>query len=164
MRVLDEKNRLFGVINPVDLIVLVAIVAALLVAASFLLSSKQLPGAPKLHDIEYTLVVPSVVDFKSDYVVKGDTVSRLGSGVIGTVQSVSSAPSSFEAMRADGTRSNYVSAIYSDITITVKGKGEVTPLGFILGGITLRNNTRLSIGTARFEGTNSVIRSMKAVD
>lgn len=164
MRVLDDKNRLFGVINPVDLIVLVAIVVALLVAASFLFSSKQLPGAPKLHDVEYTLVIPSVTNFKPGYVTPGDIVSKLGSGVLGTVQSVSSTPARVESMRADGGRGTYESAIYRDITLTMRGKGEATPLGFILGGIVVRNNTRISIGTPRFEGTNASVRSLKAVD
>ena len=164
MRVLDDKNRLFGVINPVDLIVLVAIVVAVLVAASFLFGSKQLPGTAKLEDIQYTLVVPAVTGFNDEYLAKGETVSKLGSGVLGTVESFSSAPSRIETLRVDGSVIVYQSIVRRDVSIVVNAKGEVSSQGFIIGGVPLRNNTVVTVGTPRFEGKDAIIKSMKAVD
>ena len=143
---------------------LVGVVVAILVAASFLFGSKKLTGGAELADIQYELIVPLVTDFEDAYLAEGDVVSKLGSGQLGTVVSFSSAPSKAESMRADGTGAVYDSTIYRDVTIIVKAKGEVTSQGFIVGGVPLRNNTVITIGTPRFEGRSAVVNKMTAVD
>jgi hypothetical protein len=165
VRVIDDRKRLFGVINVIDFVVLAAVLVGLAVAASLLFGPRTQEASAELSKVEYTLVVPMVPDFDPDSIDSGDTVSKLGSTPIGKVVSVSSSPSPIQkAIDAGEPVALYSGTGVQDVEITVEADAQVSAQGFVVGQVMLRNNTALAIATPRFEGPRAIVTSMKVVD
>lgn len=154
MQIFDRKYRLFGVINIIDLLVVVALVVGGLVVYKLLWGGTT-PAVPaaNLKDVEYTIMCSPVRNYAEGQVRVGDPVSTKTSGaVIGTVASVRSAPTPGDIFNSKtGVVEEYKSTFYTDVYVTVKAKGTPTPTGVSLGNSQIRNNTVIQMVTPTFQ-------------
>jgi hypothetical protein len=159
VRLFDEKYRILGIINPLD--VLVIIVLAALAFVAFGLLSDEPATVAETRTITYSLVCPAVPASSDGLVSVGDPITKLGVGEIGTVTAVTSVPSPFEQW--DGERVVvYESELLVDIVITVEAEAQDTDLGYLVSGVVLRNNTVLAIATKTFEFSTAQVLDLEA--
>lgn len=160
MRLLDEKHRLFGLVNPIDALVVIVLIAAALVAYG-LLSDEPEPEV-ETQTITYSLWCRKIPGDATGLVSAGDTVSKLGSSTIGTVVGVATQPSLLEQMD-EGETVVRESELLTDLILTVETEAQETELGYLVNGVLLRNNTVMAINTKTFEFSNGQILDLEAV-
>lgn len=149
MKILDRNYRLFGVINPIDAVALLLVVAVAMVGYTFLRGGPAVGGDENLTTVRVTLVVrdmrigPVGIDV-------GDEVIKSGAGTIGTVTAVSVAPSMREVPVADGSLRLVESELQQDVTVEIEGKGRVADGGVMVGDVLLAVNEQIDMKTPRF--------------
>jgi stearoyl-CoA desaturase (delta-9 desaturase) len=77
LRVLDDKYRLFGIINPVDLILLVGVVAFALVVINVLFEPLKPVAEKKTEPMQAAIVLSKVRAFDVETLKAGDKISAL---------------------------------------------------------------------------------------
>ena len=164
MQIFDRKYRLFGVINLIDLLVVIALVVGGLVVWKVLWggSTSKVPTVA-LRDVEYTVLCSTVRDYSDGMIKAGDPVSTKNSGKsIGTVVSVSSAPTPGDVLNPlTGKVGPYESSVFRDVFIKVKAKGDPTSTGVSVGNTQLRNNEILQVVTPTFQCDNGLATDIK---
>lgn len=162
MPLLDEKKRLFGVINPVDLLVIIGVVAVGVVIAGVLFGWGDEVTVAKTDPITYDIVCPNVADYTEGAIKAGDTISKLNTGPIGKVTAVKITPTILEAWDpVNAQRGEFKSAYLVNVIISVEGRGRSTVQGVVVGGATIRNNEVMPIITDRFESAASRVTNLK---
>jgi len=164
VQIFDKKYRLFGVINIIDLLVVVALVVGGLVVWKVLWggNSSAEPVAT-LRDVEYTILCSSVRDYADGMVKVGEPVSTKTSGKsIGTVASVRSNPTPGDFFNSvTGKMETYNSSIYRDVYIDVNAKGDPTSTGVSVGNTQLRNNEVIQVVTPTFQCDSGLATRIK---
>jgi hypothetical protein len=164
VQIFDRKYRLFGIINPIDLLVVVALIVAGLVAWKLLWggSNTAVPVA-KLKDVEYTIVCASIREYAEGQIKVGDPVSTKTSGAsIGTIASVSSNPTPGDIFNPNsGKVERYESTVATDVRVRVKAKGNPTPTGVSVGNTQIRNNENIQMVTPTFQCDLGVATDLK---
>ena len=142
MKLLDDKKRLFGIINPVDLIAILLAVAAVVVLASVLLGKSPTAPVTQANDSTIEIVLEGTVIGEGDYKYEiGQEVSRLGgSGVMGTLESFEVSQSQREVYDAQGRPLIAESLTIQDVVMVVRGKGAITDTGASIGAERIRQN------------------------
>lgn len=154
MRLLDDRSRLFGVVNPVDLVVVVLLLVVALVVANVLFGRTPVvsPGSAAKKDMEVVLVARDVLGFDPSYLKKSDVVSKVGgSGTMGKLVSVEAKPSVRESFDAAGDVEAAESPIAKDVYLTVAGKGTLSDEAVSLGDELIRQNMAMDVMTSRFQ-------------
>lgn len=165
VKLLDDNKRLFGIVNPVDLVAILLAVAAMVVLASVLFGKSPTAPATSSADktIEVVLTGTAIGSGPFDYEL-GQEISRVGgSGVMGTLESFKSAPSRREVYTADGTAVLTDSLTIQDITMVVRGKGALTETGASIGAERIRQNQSFEAQLPYFQMVVRVV-SIKQVD
>ena len=164
MQLFDKKYRLFGVINLIDLLVVIALIVGGLVVYKLLWGGSE-AAAPvaQLKDVEYTLMCPSVRNYSEGQIRVGDPVSTKTSGKsIGTVSSVTSNPSPGDVLNPQtGKVEPYHSTFSTDVYIKVKAKGDPTATGVSVGNTQIRNNELIQAVTPTFQCDVAVATGLK---
>lgn len=133
-RFLDDRGRLFGKVNIVDLVVLVVIVAIVVFAAVRLTGGGSVQTFPvKVTFVEFRVEQALVAGLQG----KG-TVRDTGGNVIGEVQSVQVAPSTDELLTTQGEFKTFASSIRSDVTFVVTGTGTMSDSTVHVGRLAAR--------------------------
>jgi hypothetical protein len=161
MRLLDERYRLFGIVNPIDLVVILVVLAGAFVAANLLFGKAQ-PQAvqkntiPITYSLRFENLRKSYADVSNFKV--GDQVQKSGGKPIGKVASWRVEPSPRELLTALGAKAYSVtpSPEYRDVIITVKADAEKTAMGLLVADVQIRNNAGIPILTPTFEGVAKV--------
>lgn len=162
MRLLDEKKRLFGIINPVDLIVILGVIAVVVVIAGVLFGWGDKVTVTATNPITFDVVCPNVSDYSEDSVKVGDTISKLNTGPVGKVVGVKVAPTVVEDYDPNkGEGIEFESKNLVTVTISVEGRGKPTPQGVVVGGATVRNFELMPIVTDRFECATARIARLR---
>ena len=164
MQIFDKKYRLFGVINIIDLLVVIALVVGGLVVWRVLWGggASAVPTA-NLRNVEYTILCSSVRDYTDGMIKVGDPVSTKSSGKsIGTVVSTRSNPTPGDIFNpVTGKVQPYDSSIYRDIYISVAAKGDPTSTGVSVGDTQLRNNEIIQVVTPLFQCDTALATGLK---
>ena len=164
MQIFDRKYRLFGVINIIDLLVVIALVAGGLVVWKVLWGggTSAVPAAT-LRDVEYTALCSAVRDYSEGQIKVGDPVSTKTSGkVIGTIVSVRANPTPGDVFNTvTGKIERYESTFATDVYIMVKTKGDPTSTGVSVGDTQLRNNEIIQVVTPTFQADNAIVTNLK---
>ena len=147
MRLIDDRYRLFGLINPIDLLVLLLVVAACVAGVQLLRQVSAETGAEQ--SFEYTMIARNVRDWNDDLVKPGETVSS-AAGPIGTVTSVTTKPTQVEFPTANGTVVR-PSQLEKDVYIRVRSKGNADGGAYMVSGVRIQNNARADIRTEHFD-------------
>ncbi len=151
-RVLDDRGRLFGRINIVDLVVLLAIVAVVVFAAVRLGGDSSPETVPVKVSFVDLRVEQALV---AGYQTKG-TVKDQGGNVIGEVQSVQVTPSIEELLTNEGELKSFTSATRSDITFVVVGQGTVSDSTVHIGQIAARVGAEVKLVGPGYEAITTV--------
>ena len=133
-RVLDDRGRLFGKVNIVDLVVLVVIVAIVVFAAVRLTGG----GAVETVPVKVTFVESRVDQALVAGLQGKGTVRDTGGNVIGKVQSVQVTPTIDELLTTDGQFKAFASSTRSDVTFVVLGDGTVSDSTAHIGRLAAR--------------------------
>lgn len=135
MSVIDNKGRLFGLINIIDLTV-VLVVALIAFGAFTRMNANQNIGAGAAQqDLEIVLLLPEVMKFATESFQVGDQlVSTVGGGAIGQVADIKVEPlGRLMSVSGEGRVSGEGQLRYN-VYLTVQAKGDVTNSGVRLGG------------------------------
>jgi hypothetical protein len=159
VRLIDDRNRLFGLVNPVDLFVLAVLVVAALVVANVLFGIFD-SGDTDLVDVQFDVTALGVRDFEPDQVQIGDEMYSLVAGRLGEIVAVQAYPSQVEILGEEGQAVVVESGLSTDVRMTVHGKGTVDPLGYLVGGVRIQNNTRIDVVTEGLEAERAYVSSV----
>ena len=165
MRILNDRYRLFGIINPVDLLVLVIVVVLAFVVADVMFGAGDYGGVAA-ETMEIVVVAENVKHFEADSLMIGDVISdKRGGDVIGTLVGIRIEPSKLEGMDASGAVVVGDSTMLEDVYLTIRGEARITDEGVMFGSVIVRVNRSIDVATSLFEfkGSGQVV-SIRSVD
>ncbi|MDK2925324.1 MAG: hypothetical protein PWQ41_1098 [Bacillota bacterium] len=154
---LDERGRLFGRVNIVDLTVLTLV---LIVAARLGLKSRVLRAVnpSTVKPVEVVLVVEDVRQATADAMQEGETVLNTKSNaVLGKLVKKEVRPAQKEVQTADGRLVLAESPFKKDVYLTVRGEGQVTSNVIILGGAEMRVGASVAVKGLKFSVNSTVL-------
>lgn len=156
MRIIDNKGRIFGLINIIDLLVILVILA---VVARFGTKIHQSTAGSQVKEIEAVLYVKEVKDATTNVIKVGDIVKETKTnGVLGKVTDVDVRPSETLVETADGRIVVYPNPVLKDVYITLRGTGSVNENAIVLGSNEIRIGTSLQIKTNIYSVTSTVMK------
>lgn len=142
MKLLDENKRLFGIVNPVDLVAILLAIAAAVVLASVLFGRSPTAPVTAANDKTIEIVLEGTVIGTGELRHElGQEVSRVGgSGVMGTLEAFEANPSQREVYDSTGKAVITPSLTIQDVRMVVRGKGSITETGASIGAERIRQN------------------------
>lgn len=143
MKILDDNKRLFGMLNPVDLVAILLAIALVAVLGIVLLGRG--PSAPVVSSRDsdtIELVLEGTMGLLDDpQFEEGQEISRIGGlGLLGTVESIKIGPAEREVFDAEGKPIIANSPTSRKVTIVVKGTGLITESAASIGTEKIRQN------------------------
>lgn len=166
-KIIDEKGKLFGLINIVDLMVTLVILAIIAVIAIRVVSPKRNAQGTSIvngkTEVYATLYVQNAVPESLDILKPGDKLVSNNTFTTAEIVSVDYKPADFVTTDAEGNAHLVSHPLWLDLIVVVKD--EVNPSNPILkiGGQEARVNYALILKTQKFEA-NSKIRSIEIVE
>lgn len=155
MSLIDKKGRVFGLINIIDLLVILLIVA---VVGRFTLMQKQKSAGAVTKNIEIVVHVKGVRDATCDVVKVGDVVKETKTNaVLGKITNVEVVPSETLVETADGRIVVAPNPVYKDMYITLQGLGSAGENAIVLGSNEIRVGTTLQLKTNMYSVTSTVM-------
>jgi hypothetical protein len=151
-RFLDDKGRLFGKVNVVDIIVLVVIVAIVVFAAMRFGGG----GSAESVTVKVTLVQLEVDNKLVTGLQSTGTVKDTAGNVIGDLQSIQIVPATVEVSTADGQLKAVPSTVKSTVTLVVKGTGTVSGTDVHIGKLAARVGAEVRIVGPGFEALTKI--------
>jgi len=161
MRLVDDRSRILGLVNPIDALVVLAVLVAIGVFGVLLFGT---PGeeAAQSATVEFDLLVPRVEVFDPESVSPGDIVNETTGGELGTVVSVTEAAASLDVLK-DGGLVWYESTTLKNVRIRVRAEATVTDQGYTVRGVTIRENAIVNVWTTGFEAPKAYITDVEVV-
>ncbi|MHB1135797.1 MAG: DUF4330 family protein [Coriobacteriia bacterium] len=154
MKLLDEKKRLFGVINPVDLVAILVVVALVAALANVLFGASvgtNVVSAEGEDTIELvaTGLLSEITEIQYEI---GQEVGRAGGlGVMGTLVSLEITPYEREVYDAEGDPLMVVSPTTQRVTVVVRGTGNLTDSTATMGSEKIRQNMTVDLQLPHFQ-------------
>jgi len=164
VKLLDEKKRLFGLVNPVDLVAVLVVVALVAALANVLFgasvgSSIAPAGGEDTIEIVATGVVSEISGIQYEL---GQQVTRVGGlGVIGTLESLELGTFEREVYDAEGQPVIVVSPTSQRITVVIRGTGHFTENGVTMGTEKIRQNMTFEMQLPQFQSMVRVVSITK---
>lgn len=152
VKLFDEKGKLFGLVNPIDLLVILLIV---LVAGGVVYKTKFSSAGTAAKTVIATIRVPLVIPNIADKPKVGDKMVSGTSYTQVEVVDVKIIPAQVVVSRADGGRSLADDPWNKDVYVTVKGKTGIPDAEINLGGQEIRigKDYYVKSFTYEFKGT-----------
>jgi hypothetical protein len=145
MSFIDKKGRLFGLINVIDLLVIILVVA---VVARFALNPQKSSLTNEEKKIQVVLLVKDVRDATANVIKEGDVVRETKTNnLLGKVTKVEVKPAETLVTTADGRVLNVPNPVLKDVYVTVEGSATVGENAIVLGGTEVRIGTALQMKT-----------------
>lgn len=151
MAVIDQKGRLFGKINLLDLVILLVVLA---VAGRFgygkLVKKEAVTAGTKTVEVQFLFAAvrqPSIDQLKVTTPPTKVYESKSGA-YLGEIVAVSTKPATIT-----GEGAEYTSAFKYDHTVTIRGAGIVSENGLSLGGLEMKVGRGQDLRTATWAGT-----------
>lgn len=138
--VLDSRGRLFGRVSVVDLFVVLLLIALALFAYVRFIATDTTEGP-----YEMTLVVERVRDPGFAQFQVGDIVTEERGADLGKIASVVVGPSPTEVPTANGGLEMQPSPLFSDITIVVRGRADMSESTIRVGSLVLAAGKVLTV-------------------
>jgi len=164
VKLLDEKKRLFGLVNPVDLVAVLVVVALIAALANVLFgssvgSSIAPAGGEDTIEIVAAGVISEITDIQYEV---GQEVGRVGGlGVMGTLESLEVGPYEREVYDAEGQPVITVSPTSQRVTMVVRGTGHFTDTGVTMGTEKIRQNMTMDMQFPHFQSTVRILSITK---
>ena len=155
MGLIDSKGKVFGLINIIDLLAILLIVA---VVGRFTLKQNQKSAGAVAKNIEVVVHVKEVRDATANVVKVGDIVKETKSNaVLGKVTNVEIKPSDTLVETSDGRVVVCPNPVYKDMYITVVGSGSAGDNAIVLGSNEIRVGITLQLKTNMYSVTSTVM-------
>ena len=155
MGLIDSKGKVFGLINIIDLLAILLIVA---VVGRFTLKQNQKSAGAVAKNIEVVVHVKEVRDATANVVKVGDIVKETKSNaVLGKVTNVEIKPSDTLVETSDGRVVVCPNPVYKDMYITVVGSGSAGDNAIVLGSNVISVGTTLQLKTNMYSVTSTVM-------
>ena len=149
-RFLDERGRIFGKVNVVDILVLL-VVAAVVVFAVVRMTGSSSTTVPVRATYTAEAVRQATVDMlRKNVKVKG-TVRDEGGTLLGAVQDVVVTPTREEFITPQGKLEEFQSPIFSDVSIAVLGEARVSGETVRIGSVPLRAGKKVTLVGTGYE-------------
>lgn len=158
MALIDDKGKVFGRINLIDLTLVfgVFIIAAL----AFVVLTKQgkVVTIPEDKTVTYTMIVKAIRPDVASFIKKGDIVKKqITQAPIGTVKGVEMKAAQEVVLTSDGRKVLAESPVEKDVYITIETKGRAGSDIIATGNEVLRVGDRFNILTKWFLGDAVII-------
>lgn len=142
----DEKGKLFGKINILDLVVVLALLAVIAGVAWKFTKSNTPTVFTQPDRIETTFYVEEVPDYAADAVKVGATVSdRTTGSKFGTVKSVETLPSVSYGIDSDGNIVRSTKETFRSQKVVVEGTGIYSDNGVSFNSIDYYVNKQIEV-------------------
>lgn len=149
-RFLDERGRILGKVNVVDLLVLLVIVAVVVFAVV-----RTTGGSSTTVPVKVTFTVEEVrqatVSALLEAVEDKSVVRDDGGTVLGKVTAVSPRPTQEEFLTPDGELKAFESPVFSDVDIMVLGDGRISGSTVRVGSVPMRVGKKVTLVGSGFE-------------
>lgn len=164
VQVFDKKYRLFGVINLIDLAVVIAVLVAGFAVYRVLSPAPTETGTVKGKEVRYTVLCPALRSVSADQIKVGDALYKATGKPIGKVTGVRTTPMPGEVWDGE-TKSirSYNSTILADIWIDAVVTGTPTKTGVAVGELLLHGGAPMPVMTSTFECDSALITTMTIV-
>lgn len=170
-KLIDEKGKLFGKVNIIDLIVLALILVVVVIVGTKLLNrSSERPSEQAGTNLSYTVTVSRVTQevyeaVEAELAKGGDSATLMANGdkLAGCyVDSISSVPHMETVEKADGTMANSEEPGYVDINFSIQAvvTNRITQA---VGTQEVRVGKAHIVKTVGFELINGIIMSVDVV-
>ena len=141
-RFLDERGRIFGKVNVVDILVFLAVIALIVFAVARTQATAS-TTVPIQVTIRAQLQREDSVGFllAAQGILKDDTGSTLGK-----IEKVTARPSQEEVLNPlTGKLENQTSSFYEDVDIVVSGQAVKSGGSYSIGSVAIRHTTKVNI-------------------
>lgn len=166
-KIIDEKGKLFGLINIVDLMVVVVLLAIISVIAIRVVSPKRNAEGTSVIDGKkeayVTLYVQNAVQESLDTLKPGDKLVANNTFTTAEIVSIDSKPADFITTDAEGNAHVVPHPLWLDLIVVVKDEVNTSNPILKIGGQEARVNYPIILKTQQFEA-NSKVRSIEFVD
>lgn len=157
MAVIDNKGRLFGKVNLLDLIVLLGVLAVVGRFGYQAFFSQDVAPTGEDKQIEMTFKLPSVTQYTIDALQPGeDLYDSKSNTLLGKVVAVEAEPAVVVREVPDGLVER-VSDTHFDYYVTVKGPARVSPNGITMSGIEMKVGRTNGYKTAYWAGSGTTV-------
>jgi hypothetical protein len=158
----DSKYRLFGVINLIDLVVIVAILAGGYALYRVLAHKGAGGGKGSGVTATFDVICPSTRYITADQVKVGDLLYKNTGQQIGQVTGVKVVPSPGEVWDSNLHKiEQYQSTYVYDIIISAKTTGQPTQTGFAVGSVLLHSYGPTPVMTSTFDCDTAFLSNLK---
>ena len=162
VQIIDNKYRLFGVVNLIDLVVVFAVLAGGFAVYRVLSPTTPVAVTKDTKAITYTVFCPAVRNATADQIKVGDQIYKTTGKSIGKVTAVKIVPTPGDVLDpATGKIVGYQSTFATDVYITAVAQGQPTATGVTVGDIQLHGNQPMPIMTSTFQCDTANIADLK---
>lgn len=153
MAVLDNKGRLFGKFNLLDLAVVLVVLAVVARFGYQAYQGRQVAPVGNEREISVVMRFASVAEATTKWVKVGDEMYDSKSRTyLGKVTAVRSEPALVVVTSEDGRSYEHLSKHRFDFYVTVTGPGRVSPNGVTMGGFEMVIGRTNYVRTALWSG------------
>ncbi|GBF35376.1 hypothetical protein DCCM_4499 [Desulfocucumis palustris] len=135
MKLIDEKGKVLGIINVIDLIILLVIVLVG-AGAAYKYTHKEAQG--EIKTVEFQVMVPCVRPELAQAVKAGDKMVQGGSYTTVTVKSVDIKPGLSVNLNAQGNKVISYDPYMKDVFVVNEGKVNISSASITMGGQEIR--------------------------
>jgi len=155
MKLVDDRGRLFGLINVVDLLVLLAVLLALGGAYYKYRGPGIIAGEEKT--VRFVVLAPIqrpevVAEMKvGDRMVSGSSYTNV------VIKDIQTRPCELVATDSAGRRVKTTDPYYLDVIVTLEGKTKLSGASIVLGGQEIRSGKKYFVKSLTYEIEGTVI-------
>jgi len=149
-RFLDERGRIFGKVNIVDVLVVLVIIAVVVFAVVRFTATSS-PSEPLKVTYRVEEVRQATVDAIQKSVPVNGTVRDEGGTVLGKVLGTEVRPTEVEYMTPEGELRAFDSPIFNDVFIVVRGEGSESGDTWRIGSVPIRVGKKVTLIGSGFE-------------
>jgi hypothetical protein len=156
-RILDERGRIFGKVNIVDVLVVLVIIAVVVFAVVRFTGTSSTSVPLK---VTYTVeaVREATATAIQDTVAVNGTVRDEGGTVLGNVLGMEARPTQMEYLTPEGELKAFDSPIFSDVDIVVRGDGTKSGESWRVGSIPMLVGRKVTLRGGSFEVQSVIMR------
>jgi hypothetical protein len=149
-RFLDERGRIFGTVNIVDLLVLLVIAAVVVFAVV-----RTTGDASQTIPMKVTYVVEEVRQATVDALTKAVQTKAVvrddGGTKLGEVVEINASPTLKEQVTLEGELKAFESPVFSDVAIVLSGEGTIANSTVRIGNVPMRVGKKVVLVGTGFE-------------
>ena len=145
MKIIDEKGRLFGKLNLIDLLVIILLIAAVAAVAWKLVGKKAAEAvADTGRTITYTVTVEDVNREAAEF-----ASTQIGKSLVNNSKVV-------DAAITDAAVTDRADSAHVDLAVTIEGRGQFTGHVYKVGAQEVRGGYEYIVKTSEFELTGII--------